>query len=59
MVDQVAEEVRAEYSDLAMEACVPFGGSSNQLVDASGSAELVAGSRGYGGFRGLLMGSVF
>jgi len=59
MVEQVAESVRAEHPGLAVEAHVLSGIPADQLVEASRSAELVvAGSRGYGGFRGLLMGSV-
>lgn len=59
MVDAVAETVRAQYPDLMVETFVLFGVPAHQLVQASRSAELVVvGSRGYGGFRGLLMGSV-
>ena len=59
MVDQVAEAVWATYPDLPVETYVLSGLPREQLVEASRSAELVvAGSRGYGGFRGLLMGSV-
>lgn len=59
MVNQVAEAVRAQYPDLPVDTYVLFGVPREQLVKASRSAELVvAGSRGYGGFRGLLMGSV-
>jgi nucleotide-binding universal stress UspA family protein len=51
--------VRATYPDLPVETYVLFGLPRDQLVEASRSAELVVvGSRGYGGFRGLLMGSV-
>jgi nucleotide-binding universal stress UspA family protein len=59
MVDQVAEAVRAGHPELPVDTYVLFGIPREQLVEASRSAELVvAGSRGYGGFRGLLMGSV-
>jgi nucleotide-binding universal stress UspA family protein len=59
MVEQVAEAVRAGYPDLVVETYVLFGRPAKRLVEASRSAELVVvGTRGYGGFRGLLMGSV-
>ncbi|MCM3688974.1 universal stress protein [Kocuria rosea] len=59
MVGEVAEEVRAKDSDLTVETHVLFGVPADELVEAGRSAELVVvGSRGYGGFRGLLMGSV-
>ena len=47
------------HPDLAVETFVLSGRPADQLVEAGRSAELVVvGSRGYGGFRGLLMGSV-
>ncbi|GAA1769722.1 universal stress protein [Kocuria aegyptia] len=59
LVDQVAESVREDHPDLDVEAYVFSGLPADQLVRAGRSAELVVlGSRGYGGFRGLLMGSV-
>ncbi len=59
LVDQVAESVREDHPDLAVETFVLSGRPADQLVEAGRSAELVVvGSRGYGGFRGLLMGSV-
>ncbi len=59
MVDQVAGAIRSQYPELPVETFVLFGVPREQLVQASRSAELVVvGSRGYGGFRGLLMGSV-
>ncbi|MFF0990064.1 universal stress protein [Kocuria nitroreducens] len=59
LVDRVAESVRADHPDLDVETYVFSGLPADQLVEAGRSAELVVvGSRGYGGFRGLLMGSV-
>ncbi|GAA4693594.1 MULTISPECIES: universal stress protein [Kocuria] len=59
LTDQVAEELRAKYSDLNIVTRVLQGRPADALVDASRTADLlVMGSRGYGGFRGLLMGSV-
>ncbi|MFE7631982.1 universal stress protein [Kocuria sp. NPDC057446] len=59
LVDQVAESVREDHPDLDVETFVFSGVPADQLVEAGRSAELVVvGSRGYGGFRGLLMGSV-
>lgn len=59
LVDQVADAVRAEHPQLAVETFVFAGVPADQLLEAGRTAELVVvGSRGYGGFRGLLMGSV-
>ncbi|MFE7630221.1 universal stress protein [Kocuria sp. NPDC057446] len=59
MVDYVAGAIRSRYPELPVETFVLFGVPREQLVKAGRSAELVVvGSRGYGGFRGLLMGSV-
>jgi nucleotide-binding universal stress UspA family protein len=59
LVDQVAESVREDHPDLDVETFVLSGLPADQLVEAGRSADLVVvGSRGYGGFRGLLMGSV-
>lgn len=59
LVDRVAEEIGAEHSGLVVNTSVLSGVPADQLLEASRSAELVAvGTRGYGGFRGLLMGSV-
>lgn len=54
-----AEQVRAEHSRLDVDVKVALGSPASVLVEASASAELVVlGSRGMGGFRGLLVGSV-
>ena len=59
LVERVAEEISSEHSGLMVETSVLSGVPADQLLEASRSAEIVAvGSRGYGGFRGLLMGSV-
>lgn len=59
LVEQVAESVRALDPELDVATVVRSGHPAGQLVEAARSAELVVvGSRGYGGFRGLLMGSV-
>lgn len=59
MVDHVAEAIRFQSPEVSVETFVLFGVPREQLVEASRWAELVVvGSRGYGGFRGLLMGSV-
>lgn len=59
LVDQAAKEIASQHAGLTIETSVLSGIPTDQLIEASRSAELVAvGSRGYGGFRGLLMGSV-
>ncbi|MGX5358663.1 universal stress protein [Kocuria sp. KH4] len=59
LVDQVAAAVREDHPGLDVETYVFSGTPADQLVRAGRAAELVVvGSRGYGGFRGLLMGSV-
>lgn len=50
---------RSKYPDVAVEARLVHESSARALVDASREASLVVvGSRGLGGFRGLLLGSV-
>ena len=59
LTDSVAGELRKDFPDLEIETRVLEGRPADALVDASRTAELlVMGTRGYGGFRGLLMGSV-
>ncbi|MFF5234886.1 universal stress protein [Dactylosporangium sp. NPDC000521] len=50
---------RAEYPAVALETRLVNGRTAHALLDASATAQLVAvGSRGHGGFAGLLLGSV-
>ncbi|PFG18294.1 nucleotide-binding universal stress UspA family protein [Propionicimonas paludicola] len=60
--EQLAEEVAAElaaHPDLAVSLEVPHGAAGRELVNASHDAQLVVvGTRGLGGFSGLLLGSV-
>ncbi|MGA0931776.1 MAG: universal stress protein [Candidatus Nanopelagicales bacterium] len=54
-----ADEVRAAHADLNVTVKVALGSPASVLVEASANAQLVVlGSRGMGGFRGLLVGSV-
>ncbi|AWB91895.1 universal stress protein [Aeromicrobium chenweiae] len=51
--------IRAESPDVTIDAVVVHGSPAEKIVEASGSADLVVvGSRGRGGFPGLLLGSV-
>lgn len=51
--------IRTEHPDVAITAAVVHGSPAEKLIDASGRADLiVVGSRGHGGFAGLLLGSV-
>jgi nucleotide-binding universal stress UspA family protein len=60
--EQAFDQVLAELPDnpgVEIERTLVSGGPAGQLVDASsGASLLVVGSRGMGGFRGLLAGSV-
>ena len=59
LTETVADELRETHPDLTITTRVLQGRPADALVDASRTADLlVLGSRGYGGFRGLLMGSV-
>lgn len=54
-----ADEARAAHPGLDVEVKVALGSPASVLVEASANADLVViGSRGMGGFRGLLVGSV-
>lgn len=56
---QVSDEIAAEHPDLTVEHHIFVGRPARILMNATHSADLVAvGSRGIGGFRGLLLGSV-
>jgi len=55
----VAEAGNGSAGDVEIESCAVEGLPAKVLIDASRDAELlVLGSRGYGGFHGLLLGSV-
>ena len=59
LTESVAQELRGDFPDLEIVTRVLDGRPADALVDASHTADLmVMGTRGYGGFRGLLMGSV-
>ncbi len=52
-------EVLADYPDVAVTLVTPHGAAGRELVKASENARvIVVGTRGLGGFQGLLMGSV-
>lgn len=56
---EVSEEIAAEHPELTVEHHIFVGRPARILMNATQSADLVAvGSRGIGGFRGLLLGSV-
>jgi nucleotide-binding universal stress UspA family protein len=59
MLAQVAEDVRRAHRELPVQAVFTVGGPAGVLVDESRAASLVVvGTRGLGGFAGLLAGSV-
>jgi nucleotide-binding universal stress UspA family protein len=59
MLSDLAAQARAQYPDLEVSSAVLAGPAAGTLVLASEHAELmVVGSRGLGGFAGLLLGSV-
>jgi nucleotide-binding universal stress UspA family protein len=59
MLDELAAELRATRPDLTVTTRQSPGGPAAALVEASQHAQLlVVGSRGHGGFAGLLLGSV-
>lgn len=59
-VDRVLEAVRKDYPELPVETRVHSSSAvAGELLDAARGAELlVVGTRGHGGFAGLLLGSV-
>jgi nucleotide-binding universal stress UspA family protein len=59
MLDEAVTELRATAPDIAFTATAALGAPGPILVDASRKATLlVVGNRGYGGFGGLMLGSV-
>lgn len=59
MLDNLAAELRARWPGLTVQTRQIPGGPAAALVELSQEAQLVVvGSRGYGGFAGLLLGSV-
>jgi len=59
MLDGMAADLRHKWPDLHIETRQTPGGPAATLVDLSQHAQLVVvGSRGHGGFTGLLLGSV-
>ena len=59
MLEAIVAEVRGNRVDVEIEECVVRGSPVDALMDAARTADvLVVGSRGFGGFKGLLLGSV-
>ena len=59
LLDRVAEEARNKYPDLTIEANLLEGPPAPALIVRGKKADLlVVGSRGHGGFAGLMLGSV-
>lgn len=59
LVTRIAEVVALEHPDLVLETVVSDLGPARALVDLSLDADLlVTGTRGHGGFTGMLLGSV-
>jgi nucleotide-binding universal stress UspA family protein len=59
VLDQTVQEVFGDQPPAGLRRLTQEGGAAKVLLDASASAiMLVVGSRGHGGFAGLLLGSV-
>jgi nucleotide-binding universal stress UspA family protein len=59
LLDRAADRVRAAHPHLMVETSLVEGPAADVLLEASRRAELiVVGTRGHGGFAGLLLGSV-
>lgn len=59
MLRDTAARIHGRYPDLSVNTALLAGSPAGNLVDESARASLlVVGSRGYGGFAGLLLGSV-
>lgn len=59
MLEKTLSEVLGDSPSVSVKSSVVEGSPAKILIDLSGSADLlVVGSRGVGGFTGLLLGSV-
>jgi nucleotide-binding universal stress UspA family protein len=59
MLDDLSKTLQSAHPDLDVTYQQPFGGGAGSLIAESRRAQLlVVGSRGHGGFAGLLLGSV-
>ncbi|MDH3296412.1 MAG: universal stress protein [Acidimicrobiia bacterium] len=59
LVEDMAESIRVDNDDITIETEVVYGHPGSTLIERSDGIDfLVVGSRGYGGFKGLLLGSV-
>lgn len=59
VLDHAAAKVLGDVTDIEIEKAIAEGSPAQVLVDAAQGADLlVAGTRGHGGFAGLLLGSV-
>jgi nucleotide-binding universal stress UspA family protein len=58
-LEEALHVLRTEFHDVAVEPAVVQGSAASVLIDASRDADLlVIGTRGHGGFAGMLLGSV-
>jgi len=58
-LDDGLKIVRAEFPDVTIDPEIVYGPPASVLIDASKAADLlVVGTRGHGGFAGMLLGSV-
>ena len=59
VLDQTIQDVFGDHPPAGLRRLVREGGAAQVLLDASqGATMLIVGSRGHGGFAGLLLGSV-